>query len=174
MTNGKGFPYSYSQTRCFGTNKQYFYSSISMCLAKSCLLCLFLCNKFLRWLYLGVYFRVKSSSPVRSLLGNSILTLGKSSAKQCDAVQFLRYISLEIGTLQWLLFCSSSTMQPKVGSLFSCGGANRWDKSRAFQSIQWKTNSWNLEPRKTKGLFLSLSYFSNREVVLTFFSSLYF
>jgi hypothetical protein len=31
---------------------------------------------------------VKSSSPVRSLLGNSILTLGKSSAKQCDAVQF--------------------------------------------------------------------------------------
>ena len=118
-----------------------------MCLAKSCLLCLFLCNKFLRWLYLGVYFRVKSSSPVRSLLGNSILTLGKSSAKQCDAVQFLRYISLEIGTLQWLLFCSSSTMQPKVGSL----NTNRWDKSRAFQSIQWKTNSWNLEPRKTKG-----------------------
>ena len=40
-----------------------------------------------------------------------------------------------------------------------CSGANRWDKSRAFQSIQWKTNSWNLEPRKTKGLFLSLSYF---------------
>ena len=38
-------------------------------------------------------------------------------------------------------------MQPKVGSL----NTNRWDKSRAFQSIQWKTNSWNLEPRKTKG-----------------------
>ena len=88
---------------------------------------------------------------MRSLLGNSILTLGKSSAKQCDAVQFLRYISLEIGTLQFKQRDFTS------GSLFPGPGSSLLDWSNQYNGMA------TLFPKRDSSagllLFLSLSYF---------------